>query len=120
MNAKDILWQKLFMNKNDILWQKLLDEEKLRLTNRPTGELLSMTSCTAKAIQSGKTTIEYVIWHVDHEFAFRQPERINHSFILQTSRTVFPGLQRKYLSGFSLDCEGEIIAISDEILYAYD
>ncbi len=129
------------MNAKDILWQKLINEEKQRLSSRPAEELISMDFFTSKIIQGGKTIIEYGIWHevhsedvkyssaeeactlsaqLDRKFGIRRPQRITHSFILKASRNVFLGLYTNYFAGFSLDDEGKVIPISDDVLYAYD
>ncbi len=99
------------MKKTDYLWQYFIDQEKQCLMSRPVSELLAMDYFTD---QSG--TIQYGIWH-------ETPELRNddvHSFILMTTRNVFLGLERKYISGFSIDKMGAIIPISDDVLYSYD
>jgi hypothetical protein len=57
---------------------------------------------------------------LDRKLRIRRPQRITHSFVIQATRDVFFGFYNNYLAGFSLDENGRVVPISDDVLYSYD
>ena len=105
------------MNKKDILWQKLLDAEKSRLTSLAPEELMAMGNFTSCRILHGEMAIDYGFWHETPDY---RPGTNIHSFVLQAKRKLFLGTHKNYLAGFSIDTNGKIIPIADEVLSSYD
>lgn len=106
------------MKSTDELWQRLLDEACAHWSARPTDELKALPQITYHKAKSGTDEIEYALWHVNpqEDWCFEQL----HSFILQTHRNLFLFVCRNYLAGFSLDENGTVISIADDVLMRYD
>ena len=104
------------MRQIDDLWQNFIEQEKARLMNLPIEELLALEFFTTQYVDSLAPTTSYGLWHEAPEF--RNSEI--HSFILMAERKIFFCCYKKYLAGFELDKAGNIVPISDEVLYSYD